>query len=130
MIDLECPHCGRVGSVPRDKTNVRLLCKKCHMPFHLGPAGRAIPGDPPVAREKDHGHSHAQAHPAASTRVDTGASSSPRSVRELGLIGVLAALLICGGGFLGYGRSGAVGRPRSCRSPSRWRRRWRRPTGP
>lgn len=48
MIDLECPKCGRAGSIPRDKVNTRLVCKKCHIVFHMNTAGRTLLGEPPV----------------------------------------------------------------------------------
>jgi hypothetical protein len=50
MIDLECPSCGRVGSVPNEKANGRMVCKKCHMIFHMSPSGRTVLGEPPVSR--------------------------------------------------------------------------------
>jgi len=48
MFEMTCPSCGAGGRVPRDKINVRLLCKKCLKPFHLSPTGRAVAGDPPI----------------------------------------------------------------------------------
>lgn len=49
MIEMECPHCGGRGSAPREKANVRLLCRKCHGVFHMSAAGRTVAGDPPGA---------------------------------------------------------------------------------
>ncbi len=46
MIDLECPSCGRGGSIPHDKVNTRLVCKKCHKVFHVNTAGRTLLGEP------------------------------------------------------------------------------------
>jgi hypothetical protein len=46
MPELACPNCGRAGSVPREKMNSRLVCKKCHMVFHMNSAGRAVLGEP------------------------------------------------------------------------------------
>jgi hypothetical protein len=51
MIDMNCPGCGAGGRVPRDKTNVRLVCKKCLRVFHLTPSGHAVLGEPPVAKD-------------------------------------------------------------------------------
>src|SRR5215212_2799528 len=46
MIDLACPNCGRAGSIPREKINTRLVCKKCHVAFHMNTAGRTLLGEP------------------------------------------------------------------------------------
>jgi hypothetical protein len=79
MIDLECPNCGRMGAVPNDKVNSRLVCKKCHMVFHVTPTGRAMKGEPPPAVKEKGGHSdrkadahahchgHAHANPGLTT---------------------------------------------------------------
>ena len=53
MIDLECPTCGRVGSAPREKSQGRLVCKKCHAVFHLTPLGRTALGDPPSEKRRE-----------------------------------------------------------------------------
>ena len=50
MIDMTCPSCGRAGRVPRDKINMRLVCKKCNRVFHLTPQGVAILGEPPAVK--------------------------------------------------------------------------------
>jgi len=48
MIDLACPHCGRAGSIPREKINTRLVCKKCLVVFHVNTVGRTLLGEPSV----------------------------------------------------------------------------------
>jgi ribosomal protein S27AE len=55
MLNLECPNCGRIGTVPKEKSDSRLVCKKCHTVFHLSPAGRVHLGEPPqpVKREPE-----------------------------------------------------------------------------
>jgi hypothetical protein len=58
MIELECPKCGRAGAIPQNKVNTRLVCKKCHIVFHMNTAGRTLLGEPPVSpsekkKEKD-----------------------------------------------------------------------------
>jgi hypothetical protein len=61
MFNLECPKCGRLGTVPNEKANSRLVCKKCHTIFHLSPTGRVLLGDPPLERKEEHksaGRSH------------------------------------------------------------------------
>ncbi len=46
MIPIECPKCGRGGSVPPDRLNARLVCKACHSVFHLDNTGRMVMGEP------------------------------------------------------------------------------------
>jgi hypothetical protein len=55
MLNLECPNCGRIGTVPREKSDSRLVCRKCHTIFHLSPTGRVLLGEPPqpVRREPE-----------------------------------------------------------------------------
>lgn len=63
MIDLSCPSCGRAGSIPREKINTRLVCKKCLKVFHMNTAGRTILGEPANVEP---------AHKAAATSVSDG----------------------------------------------------------
>jgi hypothetical protein len=51
MPDISCPACGAGGRVPRDKMNVRLVCKKCLRVFHLTPTGHPVMGEPPAAKD-------------------------------------------------------------------------------
>lgn len=53
MIELACPSCGRAGQIPREKMNARLVCKKCHVVFHMDPGGRPILGEPHTGSSKD-----------------------------------------------------------------------------
>jgi hypothetical protein len=62
MIDLACPSCGRAGSIPREKINTRLNCKKCHVVFHVNTAGRALLGEPHVEPQKSEHHHHEGLH--------------------------------------------------------------------
>ncbi|MCA1685067.1 MAG: hypothetical protein LC745_03615, partial [Planctomycetia bacterium] len=65
MIELECPNCARMGSVPNDKAHSRMVCKKCHMVFHMTPTGRTMLGEPPVpGKEKDKKHASDPGHGA------------------------------------------------------------------
>lgn len=48
MIELACPKCGRGGSIPNQKINSRLVCKKCFVVFHMNTAGRTILGEPNI----------------------------------------------------------------------------------
>ena len=46
MIPIECPNCGRMGNVPPDRLNARLVCKGCQTIFHLDNTGHMILGEP------------------------------------------------------------------------------------
>jgi hypothetical protein len=50
MIPMLCPSCGRRGTVPPDKLNSTLHCKKCNTVFHLDLSGKVILGEPPSAK--------------------------------------------------------------------------------
>jgi hypothetical protein len=43
---MACPNCGRKGSVPPDRLDSRLRCKKCDSIFHLDTSGRVVLGEP------------------------------------------------------------------------------------
>lgn len=49
MIEMACPSCGRGGQVPPEKLHSRLVCRKCHVVFHMDPSGRPVIGEPHVA---------------------------------------------------------------------------------
>jgi hypothetical protein len=51
MIPMECPKCGRRGSVPSTRLNSPFNCKSCNAPFYLNTAGDAVLGDPPQAMD-------------------------------------------------------------------------------
>src|SRR4051794_22207543 len=108
MIDLECPFCGRVGSVPREKANTKLVCKKCHMIFHMSPTGRALPGEPPVPRPVEHPHAHAPAR-AATAEKEPGVVLPGLGEVNPGLLGVLGALLLVCVVYVGYSTFGGRG---------------------
>jgi ribosomal protein L37AE/L43A len=101
MIDLECPNCGRVGSIPQNKANDRLVCRKCHMVFHMGATGRAVLGEPPTSKASEHGHGHDHGHSHSAATAVKAASSGIAwgGFGELnpGLIGVLVLLVVIGG---------------------------------
>lgn len=105
MIDLECPSCGRVGSVPKEKANSRLVCKKCHSIFHMGPTGRAVIGEPPVPKTVD-----AMKGKAATSKKEDFEFELPR-ISELnpGLLAILGLLLVGGLLYLGYSMMGGGG---------------------
>ncbi len=52
MIEMACPSCGRAGQVPKEKLNSRLVCRKCHIVFHVDSQGRPVVGEPHSAKEK------------------------------------------------------------------------------
>jgi hypothetical protein len=52
MIPMACPACGRKGTIPPDKLNARMHCKKCDAVFHMNSNGRVILGEPPHAGDK------------------------------------------------------------------------------
>lgn len=52
MIPMACPNCGRRGSVPPDKLNSRLHCKKCDAVFHMDASGHVVLGEPGSSERK------------------------------------------------------------------------------
>jgi len=57
MFEINCPSCGAEGRASKQKVNTRLVCRKCLRVFHVTPAGRAVPGEPPVTGEASLGPS-------------------------------------------------------------------------
>jgi hypothetical protein len=53
MIDMACPSCGRAGQVPKEKLHTRLVCRKCHVVFHVDGNGRPVLGEPVSKESKD-----------------------------------------------------------------------------
>jgi hypothetical protein len=53
MIEMACPSCGRAGQVPKEKLQTRLVCRKCHIVFHVDSQGRPVVGEPISAKEKN-----------------------------------------------------------------------------
>jgi hypothetical protein len=52
MIEMACPSCGRAGQVPKEKLYTRLVCRKCHVVFHVDGQGRPVLGEPVSAESK------------------------------------------------------------------------------
>src|SRR5262249_32631064 len=52
MIEMACPSCGRAGQVPKEKLYTRLVCRKCHVVFHVDSQGRPVLGEPISAAAK------------------------------------------------------------------------------
>jgi hypothetical protein len=53
MIEMACPSCGRAGQVPKEKLYTRLVCRKCHVVFHVDSTGRPVLGEPVSAAAKE-----------------------------------------------------------------------------
>ncbi len=99
MASIVCPHCGRRGSVPTGKVNVRLHCPACHAGFHIAPGGRAIAGDPPPPVTSEH---HA-ADKHVSSKVELIDHVLMDRMRMLvPLLKILALLVVIGLGMLSW----------------------------
>ena len=109
MSEIECPKCGRLGNVPREKLNSRLVCKKCNSVFHITPTGRVVLGDLPDHKYEEH---HAQAAAAAEKKrhavaTDEGVDYDFKrtgmlvGVLALGLLGIAALFYFPGGSSRG-----------------------------
>lgn len=51
MIPMSCPSCGRRGTVPPDRLNTRMHCKKCDAVFYMDSGGRITLGEPPAGKK-------------------------------------------------------------------------------
>jgi len=107
MIDLSCPNCGRAGSIPREKVNTRLVCKKCHIVFHMNTAGRTLLGEPHVEPLKAEKRSHEGPHIPSLDQLGSLKDSLPVVSSKQLMIG-LAALVVGGGIFLFVSRPGVT----------------------
>ncbi len=100
MIPIECPKCGRGGSVPPDRLNARLVCKACHTVFHLDNTGRMVLGDPQSFDMK----STTKAHANRSARPDFNLKQTLEDIPKPVKFGVPAVLLaVFGYLYLGPG---------------------------
>jgi ribosomal protein S27E len=52
MIPMSCPSCGRRGTIPPDRLNTRMHCKKCDAVFFMDSGGRLTLGEPPTEKPK------------------------------------------------------------------------------
>jgi hypothetical protein len=99
-MEIECPNCGGAGSVPKEKVNTRLLCRKCHMPFYITPLGRTVAGDPPVTPGKHdtgpRGHEHVK-YGAAVKEKDTA-----ELIFDTGKLPLLIGVIVVGALALGW----------------------------
>src|SRR5579883_3172186 len=97
MVELDCPKCGRGGSIPKKQINTRFVCKKCNAVFYMNPSGRTILGEPP----RD---------PSAPAPTRPGREELPmegldldrirESINKLKLVPTLAVLFVLGLGYL------------------------------
>lgn len=92
MIDLECPKCGGVGSVPNNKANARMVCRKCRAIFHMGPTGRTVLGEPPPEGSKESRQAKVVAMPKAVNEGGIEFDLSFDKTKFLILAGLLAVL--------------------------------------
>ena len=115
MIPIECPKCGRGGSVPPDRLNARLVCKACHTVFHLDNTGRMVLGEPESFDMKSSaGKSRAN---EVSGLADFDLAQTWNDIPKAVRFGVPAALLAAFGWiYLGRGRAARI----TSRRPSRW----------
>ncbi|AGA30258.1 zinc ribbon domain-containing protein [Singulisphaera acidiphila] len=96
MIELACPSCGRAGSIPREKINTRLTCKKCHIVFHVNTTGRALVGEPHVEPPKAEPRHHEGLHLPSFESLEGLTESLPTvSPRSLG-VGAAALSVVVG----------------------------------
>jgi hypothetical protein len=103
MIPMECPKCGRRGSVPSTRLNSPFNCKSCNAPFYLNTAGDAVSGEPPQAVDP-RGRKGATATQAKAKKGESGVSlgdmlsgigdmSSAERTKKLGMVAVLLAFI-------------------------------------
>jgi hypothetical protein len=97
MIELDCPSCGRKGSVAREKRNTRFVCRKCHMPFYLNEQDHAIAGDPPDHRDKSE-HESSQPQGKSLAELEAMEQKLFQTVIRVGL----GIVLVIGLGVLGW----------------------------
>lgn len=50
MIPITCPTCGRRGTIPNERVNTRMHCKKCDAVFHMEKSGKILLGEPGAAK--------------------------------------------------------------------------------
>ncbi len=50
MIPITCPTCGRKGTIPNERVNTRMHCKKCDAIFHMDKSGKILLGEPGAAK--------------------------------------------------------------------------------
>jgi hypothetical protein len=95
MIPIECPKCGRGGSVPPDRLNARLVCKACHTVFHLDNTGRMVLGDPESFDMKSTGKARrAEAPKAKAKEADFDPAEAWKDIPKPVKYGVPAALAV------------------------------------
>src|SRR5437763_827255 len=100
MIDLACPNCGRAGSIPREKINTRLVCKKCHVAFHMNTAGRTLLGEPHLETAKPETTHHHDGPRMPSLEGLGGLKDSLPAVSIRSLLLGVAAIVVGGSLFL------------------------------
>jgi len=125
MVEMSCPGCGRAGQVPKEKLHTRLVCKKCHVVFHVDQSGRALLGDPNQVGKKDPKKKTAKAGEPSSLLVKLGLQKLQTlnqmgdNLSETGFpvkpAAAIAAVLLVGWLILGYANAA----PESVADPAR-----------
>jgi hypothetical protein len=98
MIPMNCPGCGRPGTIPPDKLNSRMHCKKCDAVFHMDANGRIVLGEPSRPGDKPKGAKvFKRAKQTKTTNPDISISNLIKSVPKpawiVGGVAVLAFLI-------------------------------------
>ena len=70
MLAIQCPACGAEGRASKEKIQTRLVCTKCLRVFHVTPAGKTVPGEPPAPGQASTAVSRAKAAPDPGQKVD------------------------------------------------------------
>jgi hypothetical protein len=99
MIEVACPSCGRLGSLPREKAQSRLVCKKCHTVFHMNAAGRVELGEPAGEAKKADRHGREARH--SSSKGEKSSLKDELTSIQLPLkpIGIVMVVLLVGWGI-------------------------------
>ena len=70
MAEIQCPACGAEGHAPKEKVNIRLVCKRCLTVFHVNLAGKPLLGEPPEAETTPKPKPHARAATDGTQKAD------------------------------------------------------------
>lgn len=110
MIPITCPTCGRKGTIPNERLNTRMHCKKCDAVFHMDKSGKVMLGEPGAAKPakggppgKSTGAKTAKAPPKKRQTDSEGSGLSemlamvPLWAKVAVLLGVLAVGVIASG---------------------------------
>jgi hypothetical protein len=94
MISMHCPACGAEGRVPKDKVNVRMLCKRCLKSFHLTPEGKVVAGPPPMDHAGTHEERHGPNLDAVDHEIDVVVGKLKSAVPKVAIVAGLGLILL------------------------------------